>query len=177
MSRLCKPHIVLLFVLSLGGAALFASDIPTPWTAPHFTIDPKVLYEQASESAAPEGTNVAVLDDEEGYSFDASGRSLYTVYTVYKVLTQQGAEGWSSISVTWEPWHQERPGVRIRVITPDYVVHDLDLKTLTDAPAQDEQAQTFYESEMALFYECMLQCARKVLDAADIVRDGDFSPT
>jgi len=28
---------------------------------------------------------------------------------------------------------------------------------------------------MALFYECMLQCARKVLDAADIVRDGDLS--
>ena len=38
-------------------------------------------------------------------------------------------------------------------------------------------AQTIQESEMALFYECMLQCARKVLDAADIVRDGDFSPT
>ena len=25
---------------------------------------------------------------------------------------------------------------------------------------------------MALFYECMLQCARKVLDTADIVRDA-----
>ena len=29
---------------------------------------------------------------------------------------------------------------------------------------------------MALFFECMLQCAQKVLDPADIVRDGDFSP-
>jgi hypothetical protein len=29
---------------------------------------------------------------------------------------------------------------------------------------------------MALFIECMEQCAQKVLDAADIVRDGDFSP-
>jgi hypothetical protein len=28
---------------------------------------------------------------------------------------------------------------------------------------------------MALFFECMLQCAQKVLDAADIVRDGDLS--
>jgi len=27
---------------------------------------------------------------------------------------------------------------------------------------------------MALFFECVLQCAQKVLDAADIVRDGDF---
>jgi len=33
------------------------------------------------------------------------------------------------------------------------------------------------ESEMALFSECMQQCARKVLDTADIVRGGDLSPT
>jgi hypothetical protein len=30
----------------------------------------------------------------------------------------------------------------------------------------------FNESEMALFSECMLQCARKVLDTADIVREA-----
>ena len=29
---------------------------------------------------------------------------------------------------------------------------------------------------MALFNECMQGCALKVLDTADIVRDGDFSP-
>ena len=29
---------------------------------------------------------------------------------------------------------------------------------------------------MALFSECMLSCAQIVLDTADIVRDGDFSP-
>ena len=28
------------------------------------------------------------------------------------------------------------------------------------------------ESEMALFYECMLKCDRKLLDTADIVRDA-----
>jgi len=28
---------------------------------------------------------------------------------------------------------------------------------------------------MALFYECMLQCARKALDTADIVRDGGLT--
>jgi hypothetical protein len=29
---------------------------------------------------------------------------------------------------------------------------------------------------MALFFEPMLECAQKALDAADIVRDGDLSP-
>jgi uncharacterized metal-binding protein len=35
-----------------------------------------------------------------------------------------------------------------------------------------EQSNGFHESEMALFYECMLKCARKLLDTADIVRDA-----
>jgi len=34
------------------------------------------------------------------------------------------------------------------------------------------ERQPFNESEMALFSECMLECARKVLDTADIVRDA-----
>jgi hypothetical protein len=37
------------------------------------------------------------------------------------------------------------------------------------------EAQTTHESKMALFFECMEQCAQKVLDAADIVRDGDYT--
>jgi hypothetical protein len=39
-----------------------------------------------------------------------------------------------------------------------------------------EMRQTTYESEMALFFECMPQCAQKVFDTADIVRDGDITP-
>ena len=32
----------------------------------------------------------------------------------------------------------------------------------------------FNESEMALFFECLLLCAQKVLDTADIVREAMF---
>ncbi len=32
----------------------------------------------------------------------------------------------------------------------------------------------FIESEMVLFYECMLKCARKLLDTADIVREAIY---
>jgi len=41
--------------------------------------------------------------------------------------------------------------------------------------AQVGNAQTNYESEMALFLECMQMCVRKLLDTADIVRDRDFA--
>src|SRR5438128_537783 len=36
------------------------------------------------------------------------------------------------------------------------------------------KGKTINESEMALFSECSLRCARKVLDTADIVREAIF---
>ena len=45
---------------------------------------------------------------------------------------------------------------------------------ITSEPELAEQSNSFIESEMALFYECMLQCAQKLLDPADIVRDAMF---
>jgi hypothetical protein len=89
------------------------------------------------------GTDVVVLDEEDSYAFDGSGKSVYTHYVVYKVLTQGGTQGWDAIAINWEPWHQERPTVRARVITPDDAVHLLDSKTITDAPAQDEDEKTY----------------------------------
>jgi hypothetical protein len=36
------------------------------------------------------------------------------------------------------------------------------------------KCNSFNESEMALFYECMLKCARKLLDTADIVSEAIY---
>ncbi len=43
--------------------------------------------------------------------------------------------------------------------------------------AQVGKRKPIYESEMALFFECMPSCAQTVLDSADIVRDRDFTST
>ena len=130
-------------VLCVATFSLFASDRAEPWNVPHFSIEPQALYSAASESIPPEGMDVTVLDDEESYVFDASGRSVHTVYVVFKVLTQKGAEGWGDISVTWEPWHGERPTLRARVITPDYTVHELEAKTIADTPAREDQSKIY----------------------------------
>jgi len=45
-------------------------------------------------------------------------------------------------------------------------------KTFNSEPRLN--AQLIYESEMALFPECMPSCAQRVLDIANIVRDGDL---
>ena len=72
--------------------------------------------------APPAGADVVFVDDEETLVFDADGRAVRSRYFLYKILTQKGAENWGDISSGWEPWHEERPTLRARVISADNVV-------------------------------------------------------
>jgi transglutaminase-like putative cysteine protease/Flp pilus assembly protein TadD len=127
-----------LFALILSVSALSAQTpvAAEPWLAPHFSVDPKALYAAASAPVVSEGTNVAVYVEDYSYSFDEQGRMVYTGHYIYKVLTEKGAEGWDSLSVSWEPWHEARPEIRVRVIAPDFSVHTLDPGAITEAPAR-----------------------------------------
>ncbi len=114
----------------------------------HFSADAAGLYQRASQVAPPAGADVIFLDDEETVVFDTEGRTVRSWYFLYKVLTQKGAEGWGSVSSSWEPWREERPTIRVRVITPDNAVHVLDEKTITDAPAKESQDNVFSDRRM-----------------------------
>ena len=112
-------------------------QVVEPWKAAPFSVEPKALYEAASAIVAPEGANIAILDDDESYTFDEAGRAVHVGHVVYKVITQKGAEGWDELAVGWEPWHEARPTIRVRVIAPDFTVHELDPKTITESPARE----------------------------------------
>jgi tetratricopeptide (TPR) repeat protein/transglutaminase-like putative cysteine protease len=136
--------------LSLWIALAFAAaaqrapaDTTQTWTIPRFSEDPSALCEIGSHLSPPAGTAVAVLDDEEGYVFDQQGRNVDTKYVVYKILTQDGVDGWDDVQLEWEPWHENRPAIRARVITPDKVVHPLDPKTITDSPASGDDDKVY----------------------------------
>ena len=128
------------FALTLSAA--LATGGTQPATA-HFPADASALYQNVSQVTPPADADVLVLEDEDTYVFDADGRALHSQYLLYKVLTQRGADQWSDISFTWEPWHEERPTLRARVITPDIVVHPLDLGTVTDAPDKESEENVF----------------------------------
>ncbi len=135
------PALCLCSPVFQAGTAI--EDTPKAWNLPRFAAEATKTNETAAKASVRPGTDVVVLDEESSYVFDADGKSVRTEYLVYKVLTQNGAEGWDAISVQWEPWHAERPTLRARVITPDNVVHTLDAKTITDAPALDENEKTY----------------------------------
>lgn len=113
------------------------------WTLPHFSSDSKALYFAASAVSPPAGAGIIVLDSEVTYVFDAQGNVTYTDYIVYKVLTPDGARDWDNATQYWEPWHQQRPSIRARVITPDGAVHMLDASTITNSPAKDDQDDVY----------------------------------
>ena len=119
-----------------------------PGSAPHFSLDAKAVFAAASAAVPPDGTDVAVLEDQETVVFDNTGRGVHTTYVVFKVLTQKGAEGWADVSMGWEPWHEERPVLRARVITPDFGVHELDPKTVSDAPERQDQSDMYSDSRV-----------------------------
>jgi transglutaminase-like putative cysteine protease/tetratricopeptide (TPR) repeat protein len=128
-------------VFSFSAASLSTEDTPTD--SSHFATDAVALYQAASKVTPHSGADVIVLENEEHASFDAEGKAIRTRYFLYKVLTQKAAAEWASIAANWEPWHEERPALRARVITPDNVVHDLDPSTITDAPGKVTENDLF----------------------------------
>jgi tetratricopeptide (TPR) repeat protein/transglutaminase-like putative cysteine protease len=124
-----------------------AQQAAEAWSSPHFSLAPRALYEAASAVSAPEGANATILVDDESYSFDEAGRIQHVSHIIYKVLTQKGAEGWDYLSVGWEPWHEARPAIRARVVTPDFSVHELDPYTITEAPARGGDYKTYSDGK------------------------------
>jgi tetratricopeptide (TPR) repeat protein/transglutaminase-like putative cysteine protease len=127
--------------------APYAAPTADPWSAPHFSIDPKTLYQAASAAPAPDGANVTELCEDEHFTFDDAGRLVHVGHAIYKVLTQKGAEGWDSLSISWEPWLEARPVIRARVIAPDFTVHTLDPNTITEAPARGGDYKTYSDGK------------------------------
>lgn len=152
MARAISRHVsywaILLVCFLLEAPLAVSGNHPDAWNTPHFSLGPKALYDAASLPRVPASTDISVLEDEQTYAFDAQGRVTCTAYLIYKVLAQKGVEGADSVSMEWEPWHQERPAIRVRVITPDYAVHELDAKTLSEAPAREDEARVYSDRKV-----------------------------
>ena len=142
------------YLVNFGSVLFLLAALPSPaqqpvqpWKSPHFSLSARDLFQAASTMSTPEGANAAVLEDDETFSFDDSGRLTHTVYFIYKVLTQKGAEGGDAFSVGWQPWHQDRPEIRVRVITSDFAEHLLDPKTITEGPAREGEYKTYSDAK------------------------------
>ncbi|HEX7961466.1 MAG TPA: DUF3857 domain-containing protein, partial [Terriglobales bacterium] len=60
-----------------------------------------------------------------------------------RIDTSEAVRALSAVRAVWQPWHQNKPTVRARVITPDGEVHQLDNSALVDSPAFEQRPELF----------------------------------
>jgi transglutaminase-like putative cysteine protease/tetratricopeptide (TPR) repeat protein len=111
---------------------------------PAFSASPRELLAYGSSATARPGMPVVILLEENRISVDPQHRLTINTRLIYKVFSSKAADaGWDSLSASYSPWYQQTPTLRARVITPDGQQHDLDQKTITDAPHADESQDIY----------------------------------
>src|SRR4029077_9131106 len=125
-----------------AGAPVPAAAASAPWEGTAFTADAGAVARAAARIDS-DGDDVVVLLMEASYSFDEAGRETFSQRLVYRILSANAHESWSTVEESWEPWHQARPEVRARVITPDGAEHALDPTTLSESGAGGDAPDMF----------------------------------
>jgi hypothetical protein len=126
---------------SFMSSAAFAAT--QPWEQAAFAADPQAVLSAAKAIEAGKDADVDVFLTERHLVIDEQGCVTRTTHWVYRVNTNDGVKNWAEVGAQWEPWHQVKPEINVRVITPDGVVHMLDPTTLVDAPSRGNAEATF----------------------------------
>ena len=113
-----------------------------PWDIP-FASNSQTIIQAARAISIPDDQSVVVLLEQHDYIVGENGRITTTVRKVYRVLKEDAVEDWSSIEQEYQPWHENKPQLKARVITDDGVVHWLDAKTIGDSPSLEYDANIF----------------------------------
>jgi transglutaminase-like putative cysteine protease len=134
------------------GSAAAAAPPPAlaePWDERFFTAAPAELLAAATAAtAADDGRPVAMLLLEHRYSFDEAGRLSHTSRMVYRIKSASADPSWSEAGIGWLPWHQQRPRLRARVVTPDGQEHRLDPQVLEQSTVGGGDPEMFSERQL-----------------------------
>ncbi|HTR53232.1 MAG TPA: DUF3857 domain-containing protein [Kofleriaceae bacterium] len=127
MNRVGRWASVGAIALALAGRA--GAD---PLDKPSFTATPAEML-AAGKTAHGEG--VVVLRTDESIAIDDRGLVTRRWREVFVVRDKDDADDWSVLGTTWEPWHDNKPQVRLRVIDPSGRVEEPDPARTSDAPS------------------------------------------
>jgi transglutaminase-like putative cysteine protease len=114
-----------------------------PWEQAPFTAEPRAVLAAAERDSAGAKEPVVILLADTRYRYDEAGRATETWYLVYRITGPGAGASWSTVEQGWSPWHQERPRIRARVLTPDGTAHLLDPATLSESGEVAESEDVF----------------------------------
>jgi tetratricopeptide (TPR) repeat protein len=87
-----------------------------------------------------------ILFEEGSYKFAADGTLAFQQRTIYRLDSANAVKNWAEISSPWDPWYEKQAQLQARVLEPNGTFVELDQKTITDAPVNAEEDDT-YSSE------------------------------
>jgi hypothetical protein len=108
------------------------------WSKGLFKANAAEIIAAARNSSYPGENDVVILYKQGRFRFTEGGSLAQTTQLVYQILSEDGLKGWGDVQLSWSPWHQDRPGVRVRVINADGKDWYLDPKTLVEGNATGE---------------------------------------
>ena len=146
--RFNLPRYFLIACLVILPRAIHAQNVAWPLDGPAFSASPTDIAAAAAKIPAEKFAPITVLYEEEKDVLDAAGRVTNTHRVIYRIETQAAVEAWSEASVEWEAFYQQEPEIHARVIRPDGAAVELDQKTLTDVPAQNESDGTYSDERI-----------------------------
>ncbi|MDP8981227.1 MAG: DUF3857 domain-containing protein [Acidobacteriota bacterium] len=91
---------------------------------------------------------VIILLSEHQYRIRADGRVEAIIRQVYRVNQQEAVEEWSAMEQQYQPWYQDKPELRARVITGDGKVRWLDVNTIADSPMREFESNIFSDARV-----------------------------
>jgi len=119
--------------------ALASAQERSPWDAPAFSLAPQAALAAAADLKGNEGDDAVFAIESESYSFQADGTAVYTCHAVYKLLLKKGVDRRDTVSCSYQPWRQEKPSIKARVIGKDGAAYDLDQTTIADQSLSEEE--------------------------------------
>jgi tetratricopeptide (TPR) repeat protein len=161
MRKLC------VLALFLSSSLAFATQ---PWEGTALSADPQAIRQAAAAIPPPASANADVLFHQHRYHFEKDGRRTETQQLVYRVDTAAAVDDWSSTSVTWAPWYQQRPTIRVRVINPDGTAHSLDPSAIVESPVTDE-SEDIYSDERRLRAPFPAVMAGSIVEQETVITD------
>jgi len=145
MYKIARWVALFLFVICLATSALGVDK--QPWEAKPFSADPMAILKASAAIPQTKDADIESLFSETRFEFDAMGRHTWTIYSIHRINNQAGTQDLTQISANYQPWHDKRPEMRARVISPDGSVHELDPKTIKEGPAKDEDEEDVYTDD------------------------------
>jgi tetratricopeptide (TPR) repeat protein len=139
LSRLASSSSFAVALILLGAQPVVRAEEPArptgptvvgPWETRFYEAPAREVLDAARKVTVSEDPSAVILFEERVVTFSNDGTVKRRFRRAFRILKERAVSDWSQLTVGWEPWHEERPAIRARVITKDGRVHELNQKTI-----------------------------------------------